>query len=283
MCILRIMEPSELADLARALGGFEVRDEDLVLEPAPRIGCAGDALRTARYAGVDGEGRAILALMGAGNEAVLLAIDALAWCDSHGDLLARRIAADESLPTCVVLVLEDPAEATLAALAVLRSNDLRVFVSRRVRSARSGSGDLVEIRRDARADSATFATAWDADLDAEARRFVERVLAGLPRIDPEARAVAAPRSIVWRRGQVALIQLRSVCGRLEAEAGGERFAVAVEVDVERVLIGALRGYLGQSGDQNSAEDREVAAQRKALMPSGPLLSADELAALRGDS
>ncbi len=275
---------SEVADLALALGGFDVRDEDLVLEPAPRIGCAPDAPRTARYVGVDGEGRAILALVGAGDEAVLLAIDALAWCDSHGDLLARRIRADESLATCVVLVLEDPTDATLSALAALRTSDLRVLVARHVRSARSGSGDLVEVRRGLRTDSTIPGATWDADLDPAARGFVDRVLAGLPRIDPEARAVGAARSIVWRSGQVALVQLRASRGRLEAEAGGERFWIDGEGDVERVLSGALASYLALDPDAvDAAEEREIVHQRTSLMPSGPLLSADELAVLRGDA
>jgi len=278
---------SELAELALALGGFEVRDEDLVLEPAPRIGCASGAPRTARYAGIDGEGRAILALVGAGDEAVLLAIDALAWCDSHGDLLARRIGADESLPTCVVLVLEAPVDETLSALAALRGEDLRVFVARHVRSARTDGGDLVEVPRGARADSSVSATTWDDDLDPEARGLVERVLAALPRIDPDARAVTAARSIVWRRGQVALVQLRSSRGRLEAEAGGERFWIEGDDDVERVLSGALTSYLSLDASaepdevEDEADDRVVRG-RTTLMPTGPLLSADELAVLRGD-
>lgn len=275
----------ELADLALVLGGFEVRDEDLVLEPAPRIGCASGVLRTARYAGIDGEGRAILALVGAGDEAVLLAIDALAWCDSHGDLLARRIEADESLSAGVVLVLEDPTDATLSALAALRPGDLRIFVARHVRSARRDGGDLVEVRREPTTDSSESGTAWDADLEPAARGLVERVLAGLPRIDPDARAVTAARSIVWRRGQVALVRLRSSRGRLEAEAGGERFWIDGDGDVERVLSGALTSYLALDADATTDEDEagvEVVRQRTALMPTGPLLSADELAVLRGD-
>lgn len=273
----------DLAALRSALGEFEVRDEDLVLDPAPRIGRGDGAPRVALYAGIDGERRAVLAITGAGDEAVLLAIDALAWCDAHADLLARRIGAEVTLGTCVVLVLADPAEATLSALAALRSGDLRVFVARSLRSARQGGGDLVEVERRSNADSGVQGAAWDQQLNSDARGLVERVLAGLPRIDPDARAVSGPRSIVWRHGQVALVQLRSAGGRLEVEADGECFAVEREPDVERVLSATLRGYLAVGAAPSETSELATAPPRTSLMPRGPLLSEDELAALRGDA
>ncbi len=269
------------ASLAAALGAFVLRDEDLELAPAPGIGLAGSGPRAAACAGVDGDGRVVIALRARGPESVLAAIDALAWCDARGDLLARSFAADEGLAPCVVLIVDEPDAQTVAALATLRSDDLRVFEARTLRTARGIEQDLAEISG-GRAEAAGIAgRSWDERLGAEARVLVDQVREGIVRIDPDARPAAAAQAIVWRRGNATLVSLRAPSGRLEAEVGGERFDVSAPGDVERVLEGAVRALMSDSnaGDDAGCEDRPRV--RVPLMPTGPLLSGEELAALTG--
>jgi len=270
------------ASLAALLGAFEVLDEDLVLAPAPGIGLAGSGPRTVPCAGIDGDGRVVIALRVRGPEAVLSAIDALAWCDARGDMLARRFAADPELAPCVVLVIDEPDVATIAALATLRSADLRVFELRSVHTAGGTEHDLAEIAL-GRADAVICTEGpWDDRLGPEARGFVDRVREGLVRIDPEAKLASAARSIVWRRGSAALVALRARHGVLEAEVSGERFDVSAAGDVDRVLEGAVRALFAADGGSLPAVKAGAPFPAVALMPTGPLLSADELAALQGD-
>ncbi|MCY2959344.1 MAG: hypothetical protein NTY35_04190 [Planctomycetota bacterium] len=269
------------AALADMLGTFELRDEDVVLAPAPGIGLEGSGPRTAACAGIDGDGRVVLALRARGRESVLAAIDALAWCDARGDLLARRLGADPELAPYVVLIVDEPDAETVAALATLRTDDLRMFEVRSLHSARGTEQDLAEFSC-ARSDADPLRRpAWDERLGAEARGFVDRVRAGIGRIDPAANPAAAARAIVWRRGNATLVTLRAPHGRLEAEVSGERFDVAAEADVERVLEGAVRALL-EAREADDADPGERAESPRALLPTGPLLSEDELAALRGE-
>lgn len=270
------------ATLASALGGFVLRDEELELAPAPGIGLAGSGPRAAACAGVDGDGRVVIALRARGPESVLAAIDALAWCDARGDLLARRFSADEGLAPCVVLIVDEPDAPTIAALATLRSDDLRVFEARTLRTARGIEQDLAEISGE-RAEAAGIAgRSWDERLGAEARGLVDRVREGIVRIDPDARAAVAAQAIVWRRGSATLVSLRAPQGRLEAEVGGERFGVSEPGDVERILEGVVRAWIADGPGENVAPPEEPPRARIPLMPTGPLLSGEELAALSGN-
>lgn len=266
------------AALAAALGAFEMRDEALVLSPAPGIGLAGSGPRTAACAGVDGEGRAVVALRASGSESVLAAIDALAWCDARGDLLARRVRASSELSPCVALIVDEPTPGTLAALATLRPDDLRVFELRTVSTSRGTETDLVEIRP-ARGETVGDAReAWDEGLDPASQALVERVRDGIARIDPDARPAFSARTILWRRGSSTLVALRTARDGLEAEVGGARFEFD-ESGVERVLEHAVRALCtGVDVDRDGAPCAEPPI---ALMPTGPLLSEDELAMLRG--
>lgn len=269
--------------LAEALGGFELRDEQLVLDRAPGIALEAGAARIATCVGIDGDGRAALVVRGGGAESVLLAIDALAWCDARGDLLSRRLGASTDGGVRVVLIVDELDDATRDALATLRTADLRVFEVRTVRSARGSLSDLVEVDRSDDGAGATVHGAWDLRLEAPARELLEHVRTGVARIDPEATSAAAGRAIVWRSGAARLVELRAPRGRLEAHVRGERFDVVGVTDVERVLEGALLA-LSDSGEFGAAETcaEGAAPAHVDLMPRGPLLSADELAALRGD-
>ncbi len=267
--------------LAAALGGFELRDEDLVLDRAPGIGLAAGASRTALCAGLDGEGRGILVVRGGPREAVLLAIDALAWCDARRAALTRRLGADPELAACVAVVVDDPDAETLAALATLRAADLRVFEAQNVRSSRGVQLDLTEVVLRGPDGEPSTPEHWEGRLDGATRSLVERVRAGIARIDPDARSAASGRAIVWRSGSARLVELRTGAGKLEARIRGERFDLDPADGVERVLEGALRVYLDTDA-RNTGEDRGGGAEDVPLLPNGPLLSDDELAALRGD-
>ncbi len=269
--------------LAEALGGFELRDERLVLDRAPGIALEGGAARIASCVGIDGDGRAALVVRGTRAESVLLAIDALAWCDARGDLLARRLGARSDGGARVVLIVDEPDDATRDALATLRTADLRVFEARTLQSAQGSHSDLVEVYRPDAGAGATAGAAWESRLEASARALLEHVRAGVSRIDPEATSAAAGRAIVWRSGAARLVELRAPRGRLEAHVRGESFDVIAATDVERVLEGALLA-LSDSDELGAAQTgaEHVAPAHVDLLPRGPLLSADELAALRGD-
>ncbi|MBL8863498.1 MAG: hypothetical protein JNK02_16025 [Planctomycetes bacterium] len=275
--------------LVAALGGFEVLEEDLRLEPAPGLGREDGAPRVARLAGVDGEGRALLVLAEDGEEAVLAAVDALAWCDAQGELLVRRFGADAALAPGVVLIVSEPEPLLLAALAALRAEDLRVFTARRVRGARGDFSELVEVSR-AAAGTRAQPAAWDADLPEAARGFAAWIRAGMARIDEGLEPSTGPRGTIWRHGRGRLVALRASARGLEADIEGRRMPIADAEDVERLLALALRGYLADGellrgpdpAQLPPAADRAPAAAPVPLLPSGPLLSEDELAALRGE-
>jgi hypothetical protein len=286
----------DLEALARALGGLEAREEQLELEPVLGIGRAPGAPRTAAVAGVDADGRAVLVLDATGDDAVLAALDALAWCDAHGDLLARRLGADEARAPCVVVVLAAPDPRVEAGLAALRPGDLRAFVARAVRGARGAAADLAEIALNGGDRRASPAEEAERALDEASRRLLARYADGVARIDPALRGGRAARARVWidERGECARLRLDR--GRLVAVAAGEEVDLRTEADVDRALEALLRGWLaghdgraaavaaapsarGGSGAAAGSDEGPPAG----LMPRGPLLSADELATLRGDA
>lgn len=282
------------AALRSVLAGFVVRDEHLELAPAPGLGAPNGAPRRAQMAGVDGDGRATLVLLVEGEEAVLAAIDALSWSSTHVALLTRRIGSTPELAPCIVLVAPRFEARIVAALETLRVAGVRVFEARSARSAHgedsahwedSAHGEdsaLVEILGPrAAAEPPTEGESWTATLEAGARELAQVAVRGLDRIDPTLRGTRGVRGIVWRRDGASLWTLRARGDRLEAEVQGARMPIDGPDDVERVLERALRAVLElpeARGGEPSPRPRRAAS---ALMPSGPLLSEAELAALRG--
>lgn len=90
----------ETAELERALRaaveGFEVRDEEILLEGSPSALRPGGEARRAELAGTMEGGRAVLVLRPSRRDgpAELAAIDALAWTEECGEVLALRVGAD---------------------------------------------------------------------------------------------------------------------------------------------------------------------------------------------
>jgi hypothetical protein len=271
------------AALSAVLGGFEVRDEEVVLDPAPGIGLAGSGPRTAAFAGVDGDGRAVIVVRARRQESVLAAIDALAWCDARGDLLARGLGADAELAPCVALVVDDLDEETLAALSTLREVGLRVFEARTLRSSRGTEHDLAEIERPGSALRADSASTWPERLDEPSRELFDRVRLAMARIDPDVRTAVVGRAIVWRSGAAELVELSGTRGTLEARVRGDHFELGAASDLERLLESAVRALTAASTPADDPRGGTGDATRLGLMPTGPLLSVEEIAALASDA
>jgi hypothetical protein len=270
------------AALSAVLGGFEVRDEEVVLDPAPGIGLAGSAPRTAVFAGVDGDGRAVIVVRARRQESVLAAIDALAWCDVRGDLLARGLGADAELAPCVALVVDELDEETLAALSTLREVGLRVFEARTVHSSRGTEHDLAEIERPGAELRADPHSTWPERLDEPRRALFDRVQEAMTRIDPDVRTATVGRAIVWRSGAAQLVELSAPRGTLEARVRGDHFELGGASDLERVVESAVRALSAASTPADAHRPGATEAAPVGLLPAGPLLSADEIAALSGD-
>lgn len=268
--------------LSAVLNGFVARDEHVELAPAPGLGAPNAAPRRAHLAGVDRDGRAILVLLAEGEEAVLAAIDALVWSGAHAELLTRRLGSAPDLAPSVVLVAPRFEARIATALETLRAAGVRVFETRTVRNAPGEDTALVEILGSrAAAEPPPADPSWTEPLDAGARELAQVAMRGLDRVDPALRGTRSVRGIVWRRDGASLWTLRARGDRLEAEVQGTSMPIEGPDDVERVLERALRAVL-EPPDAHAP--RPAARPRRtgsALMPSGPLLSEAELAALRG--
>jgi len=285
-------ERGSAADLETALRSvlpsFVVRDEHLELAPAPGLGAPGASPRRAQLAGVDGDGRATLVLLAEGEEAVLAAIDALSWSNAHAALLTRRIGSTPELAPCIVLVAPRFEARIVAALETLRVAGVRVFETRSACSAYGEDGAqredsaLVEIAGPrAVADPQVEGEIWTAPLEAGARELAQVAARGLDRIDPTLRGTRGVRGIVWRRDGASLWTLRARGDRLEAEVQGDRMLIDGPDDIERVLERALRAVLELPEERGTNPILRPRRAASSLMPSGPLLSEAELAALRG--
>jgi len=281
----------DAADLERALraalDGLEIRDEGILLDGAPSAGRAGEQPRRAVLAGVIDGGRAVLVTRPSREDGPveLAAIDALAWTEEYGDALAQRLGADRDQDVLVVLVVDPPDAGLRASLRTLRADRLLVLVERRLRSARGEDVRLTPLDLGGR--SATSAPegieGFLARLGAPVRGWAEAAARGVSRIDPELREHVAGTALIWRDADGVRCALRVHGADIVGEADGVGGPITGPDEVERFLERAVRTYRGPERPEAPARLQRPEDPPRALLPQGPLLSEDELAALRGDA
>lgn len=273
--------------LCEALDGFQLRDEEILLAGRPSGGPAEREPRRARSAGVIDDGRAVLVLRPGLHEGPLelVAIDALTWSEEYGEVLAQHLGADPARDVLVVLVVDAPDASLRAALRTLRDDRLLVLVERRVRSARGERLRLSSLDLRGRAIPTATEGVEDflARLAPPARAWAEAAARGVARIDPGLRGFVADSALVWRDPAGVRCVLRARGAEILGEADGVAGPIRGDDEVERFLERALRACCGTERLEPAPRPASSEDAPKALLPVGPLLSEDELAALRGDA
>ncbi len=258
-------------ELPCVVPGFKARDRDVELAPDP--GARSAATRRAAFAGVDRAGRAVLVLSVRGDDmdAVAAAIDARVWIAARGALLRRHVVARDERDPLLVIASAGFAAHVRVALAALRPEDLLVCELLLLRGA---NGTAAECR-------AVGAAPVPAGAEATARvqvapRLAEAAAAGLARIDGDLAPVSAGEELVWSLGPGAPCALSDRGGVLTARVRGVSHTLAEDADVDRFLEHALRAWLEARTGSARAEPRAGGD----LLPRGPLLSPEEIEALR---
>jgi hypothetical protein len=243
------LSPSEtvVAAVARLFAseasGVEVVDRDLVLGRDRRV-----PLIVA-----DGEGRLVLvlALEKAGDEALILALDALAFARTYRAALARHcesrgVRAD--LEPSVWIVARDIEEPVRARLEALVSPRVRLFELVRIESRRGAAEYLSEVALAAAPSGAAGPVVPPSFLDGlalDVRPLGETILQRAARLDEDLETAQTGQALAWRvRGDV-LGGMEAENGTLRGSiTGGEgRTPIDSPADAERFLDGLVQRYL----------------------------------------
>jgi hypothetical protein len=241
------------AGLEEALPGLSVLDRELELEGGGH----------AELAGVDDLGRLVLVIVAQDDagQAVLDALDTLAWAQRHADVLARHLGSPLARPELeprVIVIAPAPDERLVVRLATLGASGIRAFGVQTVRSAGSERAYLVPLALAGagprRASPETlFLEGLAPELRAAARALLER----MERLDDELVPAYDHGAILWRfRGEV-LARVEPEGDQLAARVPPlhEALPLGDEMAVERFLelaLGRLVELLGTTRPRATA-------------------------------
>lgn len=266
----------DFAALDRALGehveGWRPLDGPIVVRDGAHAG------RTvADRAGIDRDGRIVVVrvLVDEAREPLGPLHAALAWTRNSARRLAHsHAAADREREPLLVIVAVGASDALRDALDVLRAADVAAFELREMNARAGRDAWLVPIgsARPLAAEPPLTVDAWLETLERSARVLASSLLARIARVDPEIQVVARRRGLEWSLDGRGLLEVGLDRARLAAHSGADVVVLASEADVESALDLALDRYLAATASETGPE------LAPSLLPTGPLLSAEELAA-----
>jgi len=274
------------AGVGEALPGLEILDRDLVFDQVGR----------ADLAAVDALGRLVLVLVAGEDpdQAVLDALDLLAYARTNTSLLARHFGSrrsDPGLEPRVVVV--DPAcdERLAVRLGALSSAGVEVFGVRTLRSAAGERAYLVATGRESAA--ATGEGGIRAFLDAlplPLQEVGEELTQRMSRLDEELLATGDAGSLVWRLHGEVLARFACSGDHLTASVAPHHLPAAVRrsADVDGVLEEALARLVaeldptGPPGarwvDRDDFEEADLPP--RGSVSDGPILTDEEIRAFQ---
>jgi len=249
-------------------------------------------------AAIDGEGRLLLVcqVRGDGPEALLLALDALAFARANLPLLARHFQGaglDPELEPLAVLAAERFEPLLLRRLGGLDPTLLTCLEIRRLASRERTETYLVPVVPAAGAGEARTA-ARPADflqhLEPELRPLAERLLERLARLDEDLRATSSGRQLRFALDGEPICVLQAQGDALEARVvpDGGTFRIGSAADADAFLEEALQRTLDlfeprERGGSLLAPPERAGVREAAfdpLVPSGAILTPEEIEAFR---